>query len=122
MTDPVMTPTEKAIIGAAIKTAAKEAGMIDPLDAELIFDRVRISENGFVHGEVAAIAALKKDRPHLFKPDASDIKTPAARRTAPATAPHAGPEDVQKKHGFDMSPAEVIAANRNSKIWRNAVS
>jgi hypothetical protein len=118
-----LTQTEKAIIGAAVQKAAKEAGMINPLDAKVILDRVRITDDGFVYGEDKAIAELKAERPHYFRADAPPLKVPAARRAAP-NGPQQDvpghPEPIKQKSGFEMSPEEIIKANRESKIWREA--
>ena len=57
------TTTEELLIAAAVQKAAKEAGMINPLDAKVILDRVRITDDGFVYGEEKAIAELNPAAP-----------------------------------------------------------
>jgi hypothetical protein len=56
---------------------------------------------------------LKKDRPHLFKP-----ATPAKKGMTVVEKPGAG----AKTSASDMTPAETLAANKSSKVWREALS
>jgi hypothetical protein len=120
-----LTPTEKAIVAAAVQKAAEAAGMYDYRDAAHIMDRVRLNDDGFVYGHEKAIAQLKAERPHLFKPEPPGSKKAddkAKTRLAAPAAEDTRLEFKQSKSARDMSPAEVLQANKDNPVWRKVLS
>lgn len=122
---------EKRVIQTELKVLAQAAGIIDPRDVALADLKDVKLDGDDVSGAKEAIEALKKDRPHLFKPVESD-KDKAARekreadekakgKGRAAVPPEGGAGDDKKKSAMDMDDKEYAEAKRNSPAWKNVI-
>jgi len=100
------------IIGAELKAAARDAGLIDADDLRLVdLSALKLSDKGEIDGLTALVDSLKTGKPHLFKAPTAPLEPNAGpapgSNTTPITPP--SPKDPGAKHARDMAPEEYAA-------------
>jgi hypothetical protein len=109
MTEIEYSRTEKTLIMSDLQKHAEGTGIIDPRDLKLVVDRVKITEDGYIYGSQKAVEELRKESPHLFKPTTKGVTVVQKPNAASGTS------------ASDLTRAETTAANKASRVWREAL-